>query len=212
MTEHTLNQAALEELVNAIEGDITEGQYDGAVVLVAQHGDIALHQAIGHSDLANCRKTRLDDVFHLMSITKQMTTVVVLQAIERGLFSLDTKITEVIPEFGVKGKNNITVYHLLTHMSGMNEELPAALAPGGHINIQALVAAVSDERLQRRPGTVVCYNPYAAHAILAEMVCRIDDRQRPFRQILNDELFQPLAMHDSSLSLRPDIAGRCDCE
>jgi CubicO group peptidase (beta-lactamase class C family) len=208
MTDHTLNQAALEELVNTIEGDIATKQYDGAVVLVAQHGNIALHRAIGHSDLANGRKTRLDDVFHLMSITKQMTTVVVLQAIERGQFSLDTKIAEIIPEFGIKGKNNITVYHLLTHMSGMNEELPAALKPGEHINIKALVAAVSDERLQRRPGSVVCYNPYAAHAILAEMICRQDREQRPFRKILNDELFQPLAMHDSSLCLRPEIAER----
>lgn len=208
MNGHNLKQAALDQLLATIESDIGLGQYDGAVVLVAQGGQIALHQALGHSDLAAERLAQLDDVFHLMSITKQLTTVVALQAIEQGKFSLDTPVAELIPEFGVKGKQNITVYHLLTHMSGMNEELPASLPAGGHINIKALVAAVSEERLQRRPGTVVCYNPYAAHAILAEMICRVDQQERPFRQIINEQLFQPLGMGSTSLCMRDDIRHR----
>lgn len=203
-----LNSAKLDELVATIEEDIARGDYDGAVALVARDGQVGLHQAIGHSDLAAGRETRIDDVFHLMSITKQLTTVVVLQAIEQGKFTLDTRVAQVIPEFGVKGKHTITVYHLLTHKSGMNEELPAALPPGHHVNIPALVAAVSAERLQHRPGTVVTYNAYAAHAILAEMVCRLDPQKRPFRDILRDELFIPLGMNDTSLSLRADIAAR----
>lgn len=196
------------QLIGAIETDIANGQYDGAVALVAEQGEIVLHQALGHSDLSAGRATGLDDVFHLMSITKQLTTVVVLMAIEQGKFSLDTPVADVIPEFGVKGKQNITVYHLLTHTSGMNEELPAALPPGRHVHIAELVAAVSDERLQRRPGSAVTYNAYAAHAILAEMVCRLDEKQRPFRDIIREDLFLPLGMHSSSLSLRPELADR----
>lgn len=203
-----LNNARLAELTNTMEQDISAGEYDGGVVLVARGSEIGLHTAIGHSDKAAGRKTQLDDIFHLMSITKQLTTVVVLQAIEHGLFSLDTKIAEIIPEFGVKGKQNITVYHLLTHVSGMNEELPATLPLGHHVNIAALVAAVSAERLQRRPGAAVTYNAYAAHAILAEMLCRLDEKHRPFRDILQEELLNPLGMTDTSLSLRPHIAER----
>ena len=78
----------------------------------------------GHCDRDQERSTRLYDVFQLMSITKQLTTVVVLAVIERSLFSLNTKVSEIIPEFGAKGKQ----YHLLTHTSGMNPELPLGLS------------------------------------------------------------------------------------
>ena len=58
------------------------------------------------------------------------------------------------------------------------------------------------------PGQVVCYNASTAHAILAEMVCRLDEAKRPFRQIMAEDLFQPLGMKDTSLGLRPDLAER----
>jgi len=203
-----LNQARLDQLIDTMASDIDARTYDGGVVLVARDGEIALHSAIGYSDRDAGRDAQLDDVFHLMSITKQLTTVAVLRAIEAGKFALDTRVAEIIPEFGVKGKHNITVYHLLTHKSGMNEELPAALPPGRHVIIDELVAAVSDERLQRRPGSVVTYNAYAAHAILAAMVCRLDEADRPFREILREEIFEPLGMNSTSLSLRPDLAAR----
>jgi CubicO group peptidase (beta-lactamase class C family) len=199
---------ALSRLVDTIKADIAQKLYDGAVFIVARHGKIAVHQAIGYTDLANKRAAKKDDVFHLMSITKQLTTVVVLQAVDRGDFSLNTKVCEVIPEFGVKGKQNITVKHILTHMSGMNTELPFLLPPKQAVNIHQLVNAVSNERLFRLPGKVVSYNALTAHAILAEMVCRLDKAKRPFRQIMADDLFKPLGMNNTSLTLRPDLADR----
>lgn len=198
----------LELLPAKIEQDIAAKSYDGAVFIVARHGKIVLHQALGHSDLSSGRRAKLDDVFHLMSLSKQLTTVLVLAAIERGDFSLCTKVCEVIPEFGCKGKHNVTVEHLLTHRSGLNTELPLSLPPGGHMNIQQLVAEVSKERLHRKPGKVVSYNALSAHAILAEMLVRLDSRARPFREIINDDLFQPLKMKDTSLCLRPHLIER----
>ena len=85
-----LDPNALNRLVETIEKDISQEIYDGAVFIVARHGEIALHEAIGHTDRANKRLAKKDDVFHLMSITKQLTTVVVLQAVERGDFALTT--------------------------------------------------------------------------------------------------------------------------
>ena len=203
-----LDPNALSRLAETIEKDITQEVYDGAVFIVARHGNIAIHEAIGHTDRSNKRVAKKDDVFHLMSITKQLTTVVVLAAIDRGDFSLTTKVSEVIPEFGVKGKQNVTVKHLLTHTSGLNTELPFLLPPNQAVNIHELVKAVSNERLFRLPGKVVSYNALTAHAVLAEMVCRLDAAGRPFRQIMADDLFRPLGMNDTSLTLRPDLVDR----
>jgi CubicO group peptidase (beta-lactamase class C family) len=159
-----LDPNALNRLVKTIEKDIDLEIYDGAVFIVARHGKMALHEAIGQTDKAKKRPAQKDDVFHLMSITKQLTTVVVLEAIERGDFTLTTKVSEIIPEFGIKGKQNITVWHLLTHTSGLNTELPLVLPLEQFANIKELVKAVSNERLFHLPGKMVSYNAMSAHA------------------------------------------------
>jgi len=82
------------------------------------------------------------------------------------------------------------------------------MPPTQAVNIHELVKAVGNERLFRRPGTVVSYNALTAHAVLAEMICRLDAAKRPFRRILAEDLFTPLGMHDTSLTLRPDLAER----
>ena len=203
-----LDPKALDRLVESMKKDIAQGLYDGAVFIVARHGKIAMHEAIGHTDLANKRAARKDDVFHLMSVTKQLTAAIVLAAIDRGDFTLTTKVGEVIPEFGVKGKQNVTVGHLLTQTSGLNTELPFMVPMDQIANIQALVSAVCNDRLHHIPGKMVSYNATTAHAVLAEMICRLDPAKRPFRQILAEDLFEPLGMKDTSLVLRPDLAER----
>jgi len=203
-----LDPNALDRLCKTIESDIGQELYDGAVFIVARHGEIALHETIGFTNLAEKRPAKKEDVFHLMSITKQLTTVVVLEAIERGDFSLTTQVSELIPEFGIKGKQNINVWHLLTHTSGLNTEIPLMLPIEQFANVPEMVKAISNERLFHIPGRMVSYNAMSAHAILAEMVCRLDEAKRPFRQIMAEDLFSPLGMNDSSLSMRQDLAER----
>ncbi len=219
MEEHVTNEVynpeelgldtnALNRLAKTIENDIAEELYDGAVFIVARHGKIALHEAVGSSDLANKRVTKKDDVFHLMSITKQLTASVVLQAIERGDFSLNTKVCDVVEGFGIKGKQNVTVWHLLTHMSGLNTELPFLLPMEQFMNIKEVTKFACNDRLFRMSGKAVSYNAMTAHAILAEMVCIMDKEKRPFRQIMAEDLLKPLGMNDTSLSLRDDLVER----
>ena len=203
-----LDPDALGRLVKTMEQDISQELYDGAVFIVARHGKVAVHEAIGHTDLANKRAARKDDVFHLMSVTKQLTAAIVLAAIDRGDFTLTTKVSEVIPEFGVKGKQNVTVGHLLVQTSGLNAELPFMVPMDQVANIKVLVSAVCNERLHHIPGRMVSYNATTAHALMAEMVCRLDEAKRPYRQIMDDDLFEPLGMKDTSLVLRPDLAER----
>lgn len=192
----------------AVEEDTAKGLYDGAVFIVARDGAIAAHEAVGHADLASKRPAQLDDVFVIMSITKTMTGVSMLSAIEQGKISLITPVADVIPEFAIKGKNRVNVFNLLTHTGGMSPDLPPML-PVEHVGLlEAYVAAVCNEPLKKKPGAGVSYSPLSAHAVLAEMVRRLDGGQRPFRQILADEFFQPLGMNSTSLGVRPDLAER----
>ena len=203
-----LDPDALARLKKAVERDTSEGLYDGAVFLVARGGSVAMHEAVGYTDLENKRAAKKDDAFFIMSITKQLTTTIVLSRIDRGELSLTTRIADIIPEFGKKGKQRITVQHLLTHMSGISTEMPFGLPLDQVGDLQAYVAAACEQRLLSTPGKGVSYNPFTAHAILAETVRRLEGGKRPFRQILAEDLFEPLGMKDTSMGLRPDLAER----
>lgn len=65
------------------------------------------------------------DRYLLMSMTKAFTAVVVHRWIEQGRFGLETRVDDVLPGFGVKGKENATIRQLLCHTSG----LPTAPVP-----------------------------------------------------------------------------------
>src|SRR5262249_48186764 len=107
----------LEHLRRGIVDDGARGLYFGAVITEARGGRIGLHEAIGHADSGASRPLRKDSVFSIFSVTKAITNVLVLRAIELGRFSLTTRISELVPEFSGGLRNEITVYHLLTHTS-----------------------------------------------------------------------------------------------
>ena len=52
------------------------------------------------------------------------------------------------------------------------------------------------------------YSPLVAHAVLAEIVRRVDGGRRRFREILEEEIFHPLGMQDTALGLLKDFDER----
>ncbi len=201
------DEGRLERLPLAIEQDVANERYDGAVVLVARGGEIALHQAVGFAERASGRKARLDDIFYLFSITKTFTGAAVLRRVDQGEVLLTTPVAEIIPEFGIKGKQRVTIAQLLTHTGGMPPELPPLpLDKVG--DLEAVVASICQQPLGSAPGRLVSYSPLGAHAVLGEVVRRLDGGTRPFREILAEELFGPLGMKDTALGLRADLAAR----
>src|SRR5579862_7929712 len=114
-----LNPERLHHLKSVVEEDIRKGLYFGGTIIVARHGKIGLHEAMGHANSERKRAVKKDSVFSLFSVTKSFTNVLVLRAIEMGQFAFHTKIKDVVPEFAGMGRDDITVLHLLTHSSGM---------------------------------------------------------------------------------------------
>lgn len=201
------DQEGLRRLVGALEADVAAERYDGAVVVVASRGEVALHEAVGFTDRSAGRRARTDDVFCLFSVTKTFTSAAVLRRVDRGELRLTTPVADVIPEFGAKGKQRVTIAQLLTHTGGMPAELPS-LSPQELVDLEAVVRAVCAQPLAGSPGRAVHYSPLGAHAVLAEVVRRLDGGARPFRAILAEELFGPLGMKDTALGLRGDLAAR----
>jgi CubicO group peptidase (beta-lactamase class C family) len=206
--QHGLEKDRLLHLKSVIEDDIARGRYYGAAILVARHGVIGLHEAVGHANLKEKRPITKDSVFSLFSTTKALTNVLVFRAIERGEFALTTRISEIIPEFSGGQREEITFYHLLTHSSG----LPSVFTPkpGMYIDqLDEIIAAICKYvHSIEVPGKLVTYAPMAAHALMGEAVRRTDPKKRSYRQLVEDEILTPLKMKDTSIGVRKDLRAR----
>ena len=208
MSEAAFSAERLDQLRRVIAEDIAAGRYFGAVLAIARAGQLGLHEAIGHADAAASRALRLDSVFSIFSVTKAVTNVLVLRAIELGRFALTTRISDLVPEFSGGLRNQITVHHLLTHTSGL--PIVFAIKPDMYIDrLDEVVAAVCAHiQPAEPPGERVAYSPLANHALLGEALRRTDPKRRSYRAIVHDDLLAPLGMGDSSVGLRRDLRAR----
>jgi len=197
----------LRRLSEVIQRDIDAERFDGCGLVVGRHGRIAYQEHFGFAERSSGRRVEQDQVFMTMSVGKQFTVAAVLNRIERGDFALTTRVADVIPEFGCRGKETVMVWHLLTHTGGVPALLPP-MPPDLVGNLEAVVAATCASLLESEPGVRVTYSVLVGHAVLAEMVRRVDGGTRPFRQILAEDLFGPLGMNNTSLGVRADLKAR----
>ncbi len=147
-------------------------------------------------------------MFSLFSVTKAFTNILVFQAIERGLLTLTTPIAKVIPEFAGGLRDRITIFHLLTHSAGLPTMFEAR--PGMYIDRwrkSSLPFARSHCPIEAA-GMRVAYAPLFNHALLGEAVRRLDPKKRSYREILHEDLFDPLGMKDTSMGVRRDLKAR----
>ena len=130
--------------------------FPGGVVTVIKDDIIVYQNAHGYHDYDMMKPVRTTDVFDLASISKIMgTTLGVMKLIDDGKLSLDDPISAYFPEFDTPEKKNITIYQMLTHVSG----LPAFRVYIDKIkDKKSLVQAILDEPLINTPGQEYVYS------------------------------------------------------
>lgn len=65
---------------------------------------------------------RMDTIFSLMSITKPVVAALILCLQEDGIVDITEPVCKYLPEFKGDGKEDICLWHFMTHSSGINEE------------------------------------------------------------------------------------------
>ncbi len=190
-----------------IQADIDAERYNGAALHVSRHGQTVYRDFHGYADRANGRPLTDDDTFVTFSVGKQFTNVLVLNRVERGELHLHMQIGDLIPEFAGRGTRGIKLWHLLTHTSGVMSAIPSV---GVEVltNITRLTDYIANQRPEALPGEQVSYSIIAAHAVMAEMVRRIDGGTRSYTEILRQDQFEPLGMLNTCLGKRDDLVQR----
>ena len=176
---------------------VASGVSPGAAVCMGRRGAIAPPSLHGVPE---------DALFLVASITKPIVAAGAMLLIERGRLGLDDRVVEYLPEFAGDERKEVCIRHLLTHTSGLPDQLPEnyELRAAG-ADLATFVAHTCRHPLLFPPGTRVQYQSMG-FALLAAIVERITGA--PLRELLRRELFEPLGMHDTSLGRDPRNADR----
>jgi CubicO group peptidase (beta-lactamase class C family) len=191
MMAMNLKRDRLEEAAALIEKSAKSGEISAASLYVAQ-GNFVFQRAFG-------RAPEPDSVFLLASITKPMTAIGAMILVDRGQLSLSDPVRKHIPEFTGGDRDLVTIKHLLTHTSGLPDQLDENVElRKRHAPLKDFVAATCRTPLLFRPGTQVKYQSMGL-LLAAEIAERMT--RRPFREFLRDEFFRPASMLKTSLGL-----------
>lgn len=142
-----------------------------------------------------------DSMMTWLSTSKIPTSLLFAKVWEDGLVALDDPVALHIPEFGVRGKEAVTLRHVCTHTCAMlhvEEKLFPVRYRQSHADNIALICASGLDR-DRAPGQDAGYQTSVVSLLLAEIVAR--KRGRDFREVARESLFLPLGMRDSWLGM-----------
>jgi CubicO group peptidase (beta-lactamase class C family) len=98
-----------------------EELFSGVVLIT--HGNSAIYSgAYGFASRSWKIANTLDTRFDAASVTKLFTSVATLQLIDQGLFDIETSVIDFLKLKGTSISEEVNVYHLLTHTSGIGDD------------------------------------------------------------------------------------------
>jgi CubicO group peptidase (beta-lactamase class C family) len=122
--KRSLIERKLGKVETALDKAIEKQEIPGAVVLarMPREGEVLDYAWV--RGLAAARPERLpmrrDTIFDLASLTKPIaTTTAIMLLLEEGSIALDDPVAKVLPSFADRGKEAVTIRHLLTHSAGL---------------------------------------------------------------------------------------------
>ncbi len=192
---------AIEPLVRQ---EIEQRRLPGAVVLIGLGDRIVYHKAIGNRAQVPSREPMtLDTVFDLASLTKVVaTTTSVMMLIEQGKLRLVDRVSTFIPGFERYGKADITIRHLLTHVSGLRPDVDLG---DNWVGTDTAIQLAVEEVPTAPPGVRFVYSDINFF-LLGEIVRRISgERLDEFTQ---KRIFKPLGMNDTMFNPPKTLAAR----
>ena len=192
----------VEELFNE---QIETGVHPGAALAVYRHGKPVLDLFGGLADQTEGKPVAEDTMFVLYSSTKAVTAACLHILWERGKLNWDDTVASHWPAFAQKGKEQVTIRHVMTHQSGF-PETPSHMTWDRWHDWEAAVEAMEQIPLDYQPGRVIAYHPRNFGWVVGELVRRIDGR--PIERFVREEITGPLGIEEFHLGIDPSMESR----
>ncbi|WP_345987570.1 serine hydrolase domain-containing protein [Chryseobacterium sp. Chry.R1] len=195
-----------------IDTSVKNDNFNGAV-LIAQNGRTELLSYKGlsnrHYNISFSDETR----FHIFSLTKSFTAVLIMQLYERGKINLDAPIATYLPDYKGEAAKKASVRNLLTYSSGRfnkdisSPELIHEAYDNTIWNLDDFIKTFLSEKLIDKPGTKFSYNN-GDYILLGKIIENIYGKS--FEEVLKEQILVPLKMNNTGLLHHNDIIQSID--
>jgi CubicO group peptidase (beta-lactamase class C family) len=174
------------------------GLYPALALCVRRRGKVILDRSLGHQrgnaphDAPEAHKVVASPrtLFNLFSASKMVTAMLVHLCDQRGLLHLDDPVMRYLPEFGVQGKDRITLRHVLTHRAGI-PNIPPQFADVGLLERPAeILTLLSNQKPRWKPGRRLAYHALTGGFVLGAVVEAVMGKS--LRSVMTDEILGPL--------------------
>jgi D-alanyl-D-alanine carboxypeptidase len=185
-------RAAVAHVADSIaESVVRSGTVAGLSIAVVRGKDTLVMKGYGSADLENELPASANTVFRIGSVTKQFTSVALMQLVEQGKVSLDDEITKYVPNAPTYGRR-ILVRHLMNHTSGIPSYTDVGPAFGRVSRLDlphdSLLGLVRDDSIQFEPGSHFYYNN-TGYYLLGMIIERVTGKS--YGDYVRDALFVP---------------------
>ncbi len=192
----------------AMQECVSRREVAGAVALVGTRDKVLCIQAAGMADIATKEPMPTNAIGWIASMTKPITATAVLMMQEEGKLSVDDPVAKYVPELGelktADGKPaNLTLRHLLTHTSGMPEGTPEQYRKAR--TLADVIPFYTGRPVKFEPGSKWQYCQSGINSLgrIVEIVSG-----KSFPAFLQERLFSPLGMKDTTFHLSPEQLPR----
>lgn len=196
---------------------VDSGKVQSAGFLMARKGKIFAHQAVGKlTHKTDSPAIKCDTLKPIASITKVFTATAIMKLIEDGKLWLGQPVKDIIPEFNTPLHGGISLWHLLTHTSGLPADPgyfqePYPVQWFDLLDRDDWVKVALSGPLQAQPGEQWNYCTLGFQ-ILGEVVSRASGMH--FNDFMETAIFKPLGLKRTFIeipdSLNNEISFRSD--
>lgn len=188
------NEKRIDQIMSIWDTDSTPG----ISLAVVQNGKVVFSKGYGMANLEYDIPIETNSIFHVASISKQVTAFAILLLAEEGKLSLDDDIRKYIsevPNFGYP----ITLRHLATHTSGLRDQWNLLKMAGWRMDDvittdQVLKLIAKQKELNFLPGEEFLYCN-TGFTLLAEIVEEVSGMT--FAEFTQKHIFEPLKMSNT---------------
>ena len=226
-----IDQTRLDAIAADMQSRIDEERLSGAVLMIAQDGELQMNNTFGHQNVEDQVPMAMDTIFRIFSMTKPITGTALMILHDEGKFQLSDPVSKYIPEFAdVKvftesdadgnmlteaANHEMTVQELMTHTGGIMYVPPLSSGPVAQAMIAAgimrpdisladQIDSLGELPLGYQPGSQWEYSySVDVQGYLVEVLSG-----QTFDDFLEQRIFEPLGMIDTGFFVPADKAHR----
>jgi len=213
----------LNRITDWMQRYVDEKKFSGSSLLIKRNGSEVFYSNVGNRDISDGLPFERDTIVRIYSMTKLITSVILMKLVEKGLFSLETPVSEFIPSFknmrslipNAKSINQTeicdtpTLHHLLTHTSGLSYSFNPGLLAGEmeragltmgemfNFTLKDAVTELSKLPLSFKPGSRWEYS------VSTDLLGRVIEivSGKTLDKVFREEIFDPLGMEETSFKI-----------